>query len=218
MPSLWSGVAAATLAALAFQLRSAPHELAASLEALHVAESSFGEAEVLWAQAMHTGSHEGLAHALRGYSNALGLIEEPVPAGVGIAQGLVRGFAGWLGRPLKLTCLHRSAAAQELLRVNLAEIAGGYEALLREGYCEQLATEAATGQALSTGDLRRQHEACLAPIARGTIQFAASVADAEAAFGRAVRFPGPGGGAALSWTTRWQLPGDLLLCSMWCWR
>jgi hypothetical protein len=58
----------------------------------------------------------------------------------------------------------------------------------------------------ATGSSRRQYEACVAPLARATVLFAASAAVAEAAFGAALLLRGPDDSTALTWTSRLQRP------------
>merc|ERR1712166_926628 len=96
--------------------------------------------------------------------------------------------------------MHRVAAILELLRQDSALIAHAHQQLLDDGYCTDLLE----------GFTSRRHwhyEACIAPIARGTIRFAAGKAEADAAFGLALQLAGVITAApALSWTSRLQLP------------
>jgi len=92
-----------------------------------------------------------------------------------------------------------------LLREDPVAIVAGHEALMREGYCDAVMADALFDG--SQNDHHRQHEACLAPIARGLVMFAAGPAEAEAAFKNAVEHRSTTSGLqVLTWTTRWQMP------------
>jgi hypothetical protein len=161
------------------------------LAMVHEAEAVFLGAETNFEKAMESTAPADLKVALQGYTAAAGLLN-----GLGT-------FAGWLGQPLKLRCLHRVAAATELLREDHAAVVAGHTALLSEGYCDAVMMDAFDG---TEDDQRRQHEACLAPIARGLILFAANPATAEAAFAKVVKRQNTNGSPILTWTTRWQMP------------
>ncbi len=112
-------------------------------------------------------------------------------------------------RPLRLRSLHRVAAASELLRDDLPAIAAAHQALLDSGYCTEVVADA---DAATPEQLAQLYARCIAPIARGTVLFAGSVAAAEAAFerARAIETPasivGPASATVLSWSNRLQLP------------
>jgi hypothetical protein len=190
------------------------------LHVLAAAEKSYARAESMWRGAMEQADRQQLQAALRTYQQALSnasapdqprpRIQESAAAGCTVmaARIPVVAFVRWLARPLRLRCWHRIAAAQELLREEEPRgiIATSYEKLLGDGYCGEVVADAAAGSSASAVALHRVHVACLAPIARGTVMFAASPAEADAAFARAVQVPGQVSPRALSWTTRWQLP------------
>ena len=97
----------------------------------------------------------------------------------------LRACTGWAGRAVAgLNCLHRIAAAQELLRLEPRKIVAGYETLLAEDYCGQVDMDTGISDDVAVVSMSgrvKKHEACLAPIARGVVQFAASAAEAGAA-------------------------------------
>lgn len=122
----------------------------------------------------------------------------------GLLLGLLRAFAQWLAEPLRLRCLHRVAAAHELLRDDPVAIVAAHSALLRAGYCNAVLAEAFDA---TDGDRQRQQEACMAPIARGMVLYAASAAEREAAFASATTaWQNADGSPVLRWKTRWQMP------------
>ena len=168
------------------------------LAAVHAAEAVFADSEHLWALGMNSTAPEELRAALRGFDGALALLGGPAER-----SGLIAAFGQWLGRPLRLRCLHRVAAARELLRDDDAAIVAGHAALLGEGYCEAMLEDNFDSPPAA---LREAHQACLAPIARGMVMFAAGPAEAEGAFASALRRKHTDGLSVLSWTTRWQMP------------
>lgn len=171
----------------------------AHLTKLHDAEALYDAADEKWQGAVHSEDAVGVAGVVTAYEEALALLEALKPIG---GAGLAADFAFWLGQPLRLRVLHRIAAGKELLRHDPAGIARAHAALLTEGYCDAVLAEMEPAEASRT-----RYAACIAPHARGTILFAASPSDADAAFEAARRLHSPGsGGPVLSWTTRWQLP------------
>lgn len=204
----WQAGLAVGLPVLALFLHFAWQALAVPLDALHAAEAKFNGAEHHWQQVMGSGDVHDLRAAQDMFEDALALLGAPLQATVdaGFVAHHVHAFVRWLGRPLRLNCLHRIAAAQELRRAEPQAIVAGYELLLAEGYCEQAVADASGLEGLSLGEQVQRHRACLSPIARGVVQFASSPADADAAFSRVLGLLGPDGRAALGWTTRWQLP------------
>ena len=189
-------------AALAIAVVVASWETAAQeLAAVHAAEAAFAESGELWDKAMETTALSDLRAALRGFTGVLALV--PGGADDDATSGFIHAFARWLAQPLRLRCLHRVAAAHELLRDDPVAVVAGHTALLREGYCEAVLAEATEA---TDADLRRQHEACLAPIARGMVLFAKSAAERDAAFASATARRNADGSPVLRWTTRWQMP------------
>eukprot|EP01043_Picozoa_sp_COSAG02_P026023 COSAG02_NODE_1485_length_12370_cov_6.022144_7_plen_551_part_00 len=199
-PLLLSCAAAATAVLVAVVTHSdyAVQELAR----VHTAESEFAHSEALWGRAMETTSKLDLKVALRGYQAVLErlvLVEDG-----GLLLGLLRAFAQWLAEPLRLRCLHRVAAAHELLREDPVAIVAAHAELLRVGYCEAVIAEAFDA---TDSDRRRQQEACIAPIARGMVLYAASAAERDAAFVSATTaWRNADSSPVLRWKTRWQMP------------
>ena len=177
--------AVAAAAALAVSVR---HRVAL----IASAEELFDGAEEQFAAAMAAESEDRLRAALASFEGCLALAalsgDASVPAEI----------ARWLARPLRLRAMHRVAAARELLHESPRRIAEAHAALIDEGYCQSLHDEASLDRAV--------YARCLAPHARGTIAFAASPAEADRAFAAATSLTLPQGGAALTWTSRWQLP------------
>eukprot|EP00316_Scyphosphaera_apsteinii_P016241 CAMPEP_0119330280 /NCGR_PEP_ID=MMETSP1333-20130426/77908_1 /TAXON_ID=418940 /ORGANISM="Scyphosphaera apsteinii, Strain RCC1455" /LENGTH=388 /DNA_ID=CAMNT_0007339637 /DNA_START=128 /DNA_END=1294 /DNA_ORIENTATION=- len=176
---------------------SAWQAFASQLAQVHAGEALYEAADQAWAHAITEEDATVLSHALQSYEHALEL--EPLmppnktPNGWGI-------FIRWLARPLRLRCLHRIAAAREMLRKDPMLIVQAHSALLHEHYCHEVISELPATQWV------RGFESCVAPLARGTILFAADPAAANAAFAAALQLSAPDGSAALSWTSRWQLP------------
>lgn len=199
MRPLWLSLAAVAVAVLA--TIAANSELAAQeLAHVHAAEEEFADSEALWAQAMETTAPVDLQAALRGYEGVLEKLALDEQDGL---LGLLRVFVAWLARPLRLRCLHRVAAAHELLREDPVAVVAAHAALLREGYCEAILAETFDS---TDADRRRQHEACIAPIARGMVLYAASPAERDAAFARATARQNSDGSPVLRWKSRWQMP------------
>ncbi|CAK0835147.1 unnamed protein product [Prorocentrum cordatum] len=168
----------ALLAALA-KVRYSHVDARQKIRVVQLAEARWVSAEELWAAAMSSADRDGLREALRGFEVALAGTAPP-PAAAPLADR----FAAWLGGPLRLRCLHRVAAGRELLRDSLAAVVSGHAALLREGYCEAALADASGEGRASQAGLRAQHTACLAPIARGLVMFAADEAEAQESFAR----------------------------------
>ena len=192
----FAGAAVAALATVVANYELAAQELAQ----VHTAEADFADSEALWAQAMETTASVDLRAALRGYEGVLKNLTLKEQGGV---LGLLRVFVQWLAEPLRLRCLHRVAAAHELLRENPVAIVAAHAALLREGYCEAVLAEAFD---TTDVDQRRQYESCLAPIARGMVLYAASPVERDAAFASATALRNADGSPVLPWKTRWQMP------------
>ena len=201
MVSSTSACVMVVVALVALQLVDCYYEGAAMLNDLTIAEAHSERSDGLWQQGLSSEDPVSLREALQGYQMTLeraALAKQPTVDSV--ATALSGAFAVFLARPLRLHCMHRVAAIRELLRQDSALIAHAHQQLLDDGYCTDL---------LEGFTSRRQwhYEACIAPIARGTIQFAAGKAEADAAFDLALQLAGVTAVApALSWTSRLQLP------------
>eukprot|EP01052_Picozoa_sp_SAG31_P047835 SAG31_NODE_9746_length_1234_cov_0.978855_1_plen_287_part_00 len=147
--------------------------------------------------------------ALHAFDETLVLLEvDGASKDAALIERWAHGFVLWLGRPLWLRCLHRRAAAHELLREDAAATVEAHQALIDAGYCNDVLSELMelSADPTTSGSIRRQYSACLAPIARGVVLFSEPPSPSAAAFARVRRLTNPAGEPALSWTTRWQLP------------
>lgn len=196
---LWSCCGLA-FAAVVVVISGFAHAMRPYIEDIRAGEGLSDAADHAWQRAFNYEEVSSLRDALADYERVLELDTLRAPGNASIA----RSFASWLVRPLRLRCMRRIAAGHELLRESLPQIVQAHEALLSMEYCTAVQQEASVF--FSEWEPSFDYSSCLAPHARGTILFAANPADADAAFERAKRMTRPDGQAALSWTTRWQLP------------
>lgn len=156
-------VAAAAAALIAIVGRSV--ELGAmQLATVHAAEASFANAEQLWGAAMLGGGPVELHIALEAFDGVLDAMKEAgltAAAEGGLLGGMISFFVQWVGRPLRLRCLHRVAAAHELLREQPAAIVAAHQELIDESYCEEVVAEMleASDETATSGHIRQHFEA-----------------------------------------------------------
>ena len=104
---------ASALCVLAAAAYPAWRALQPELGSIRKAEALFEEAAGSWEAAIAAHNATSLEHALGLIESALVLRPlSPAPSG---PEGYSRSFGRWLARPLRLSCLHRVAAARELL-------------------------------------------------------------------------------------------------------
>ena len=185
-------------AALAISIGLVWYAVAPEIAAIRKAEALVESADRAWELAFADESISELRSVLNVYERLLRL--GPMSQGVGL-----RSFSHWIVRPLRFRCLHRVAITRGLLREDPPPIIlQAHATLLEEGFCAESMLD--SGGASDEQPALREYEACVAPLARGLILFAAGPIEAEAAFKEVMQLSGPGGVAALSWTSRLQLP------------
>jgi aspartate beta-hydroxylase len=188
-------------------------------DSLHAAEEGIEQADGVWQRSLATEDEDGLRKSLQRYETILGappLTLDPPASGDSHQfesqfASLVSSVFTWLARPLRLRSLHRVAAARELLRDDkqmIPMIAHAHRQLLAENYCIEMLDEAMAQMDYGQQMGKKQYQKCIAPIARGTILFAPTEVEADAAFAKALLLNGPfdGDESILTWTSRWQLP------------
>jgi len=163
------------------------------LHQLNLAEAESDSADRAWELALANEEPVVLQSALSRYEVAVDLTS--FDNAESWASRVPAAFVRWLARPLRLHCMHRIAAARELLRKERSLITAAHQRLLDEDYCSELVEGITSGRDWL-------YEGCIAPIARGTIQYAPGADAADAAFQRALKLATP----PLTWTNRLQLP------------
>lgn len=186
------GVSALVAAALALAY-AAFNTIAPELAALREAEASVESASQAWELAVSTEAETELQHALELFERSLQL----ALLGPSTSADSLSAFFHWLALPMRLSCLYHLATASMLLNKENAVVLQAHKAMLQEGYCDL---------ELRGESTRREYAACIAPLARATVLFAATPSEADVAFDQALLLLGPDGRPALSWTSRLQLP------------